>query len=123
MLGFIAAVIVSTGAINPACTVNDVCPKEDLVQKRPSDSYTNALKAKQIKERGLDASKVYEEDHFIPITLCGCPACPENLWPQPWDEARRKDKDEVRFHRDVCAGVMTLEQAQENIKTLWRIHD
>lgn len=30
-----------------------------------------------------------------------------------------KDRDELRLHREVCAGRMTLEQAQHEMVTTW----
>jgi hypothetical protein len=30
-----------------------------------------------------------------------------------------KDRDELRLHREVCSGRMTLEQAQHEMVTTW----
>lgn len=108
------------GVIDPTVTINQVCTPGYSASVRPSMSYTRKLKIKQMKAQGLQGTpSAYEEDHFIPLELGGSPKDPNNLWPQPWPEARLKDKDETRLHRAVCAGEMTLEQAQAEIRTLW----
>jgi hypothetical protein len=43
----------------------------------------------------------------------------KNLWLQAWPEAAIKDRDELRLHREVCAGRMTLEQAQHEMLAAW----
>jgi hypothetical protein len=43
------------------------------------------------------------------------PAAPLQNWP----EAAMKDRDELRLHREVCAGRMSLEQAQHEMVTTW----
>jgi hypothetical protein len=65
-----------------------------------------------------------EIDHLISRELGGADAI-ENLWPepfgtQPWN-AVRKDRLENRLHKDVCNGTITLEDAQREIRTDWRI--
>lgn len=119
----LAAVLLSTGAINPSCTPQLACTPNYTKSIRPSASYTNRLKARQMQEWGLpgDPSN-YEEDHYISLELCGCATCEDNLWPEPWPEARQKDKDETRLHRQMCKELVTLEQAQEQLKAKWKIH-
>lgn len=53
-----------------------------------------------------------EVDHLVPRELGGADSV-ANLWPQPWIEATKKDVEENRYHRDVCAGATTLEEAQQ----------
>lgn len=59
----------------------------------------------------------YVFDHLIPRDLGGADVI-ENLWPQPIAEAKRKDRDEVRLHRAVCATPprLRLETAQEAMR-------
>ncbi len=124
MIGLVLAVAISTGAVDPGCTVEQVCRDGYTKTVRPPPSYTNRLKASQLKAASMDGSgRLYEEDHFIPLELCGCPRCPENLWPQPWPEARKKDAEETRLHRAVCAGRLSLQAAQEQIRKDWKIHE
>jgi hypothetical protein len=54
-----------------------------------------------------------------PLGLGGHPTSPGNLWLQSWPEAALKDRDELRLHREVCAGRMTLEQAQHDMLKTW----
>lgn len=57
----------------------------------------------------------WELDHWIPRELGGADDV-RNLWPQPLAEARQKDRVENYLHRRVCAGTMTLEQAQRMVR-------
>jgi hypothetical protein len=56
---------------------------------------------------------------MIPLGLGGHPTSVNNLWLQPWTEAAMKERDESWLHREVCAGLMTLEQAQHEIVATW----
>lgn len=42
-----------------------------------------------------------ELDHLAPLSLSGA-TDQANLWPQPWDQARKKDVLENRLHPLVC---------------------
>lgn len=57
----------------------------------------------------------YETDHLISLELGGSND-PKNLWPQPWPEARRKDVVETHLKRQVCAGRLSLKQAQRLVR-------
>lgn len=62
-----------------------------------------------------------EIDHLISRELGGDDK-PENLWPQPYTQhpgAHEKDWLENRLHKEVCAGTITLANAQKQIKTDW----
>ena len=62
---------------------------------------------------------------MIPLELGGNPKDPRNLWPEPYDPsipdggARYKDKVENYLHIQVCAGNLTLDQAQQEIVNDW----
>ena len=63
----------------------------------------------------------YEVDHLIPRELGGADDV-ANLWPQPWtgaQNAHMKDRLENALHRQVCAGELSLEHAQEAIRSDW----
>ena len=62
--------------------------------------------------------KKYEFDHLIPRELGGADDI-LNLWPQPWAGARKKDVLENELHRHVCAGSLTLSEAQQMIQKDW----
>lgn len=65
-----------------------------------------------------------EIDHLISRELGGADVI-ANLWPQPYGgtpwNAVRKDRVENRLHREVCAGTMTLEDAQREIAADYRV--
>lgn len=90
---------------------------------RPSASYTNKLKAKQIKQFGLTgAISDYEEDHLISLEIGGNPTSEKNLWPQLWVgdyNAHMKDQLENSLKREVCTGKITLLQAQSEVSKDW----
>ena len=84
---------------------------------RPPVSYTNGLKKAWVPA-GHKVNE-FELDHFIPLVLGGDPKSPDNLWLEKWDDARIKDKMEVELHHEVCAGKITLQQAQQSIRS-WK---
>jgi hypothetical protein len=62
-----------------------------------------------------------EVDHLISLDLGGANAI-ENLWPQPFDgkwNAHVKDRLELRLHKEICDGKITMNQAQEGIRSNW----
>lgn len=104
------------GVTDPTCTVKDICTANYTASVRPPASYTNKLKKQQMKDMGLSGEPCeFEEDHRIALELCGSPRDPNNLVPQKWDRARKKDVMETRFKKAVCAGKMSLEEAQKLI--------
>jgi hypothetical protein len=67
------------------------------------------------------ARGAFEVDHLIPLELGGDNAI-ENLWAEPASPKpgfHEKDKVENYLHKQVCSGVMTLEDAQKAIATDW----
>jgi hypothetical protein len=60
----------------------------------------------------------YELDHLIPRELAGADVI-KNLFPQPIKQARLKDRLENAYRRDVCAGRLTLADAQERMRANW----
>ena len=120
------------GAVNQDITQENVrdtiCnPRWSTKSIRPPASYTHQLKIEQIRAYAYADSMLrdYEEDHFIPLELGGNPTDPKNLWPEPFDTsvpdggAQFKDKVEHYLHAQVCAGSLTLEQAQREITDDW----
>lgn len=116
------------GAINPDVTQDNIdstiCVKGWTKTIRPPEAYTNALKLKQLRNKGaVDMDpKDWEEDHLVSLEIGGHPSDPRNLWPEayagPWG-ARVKDKIENRLHREVCARRLSLRDAQEMISHDW----
>jgi len=101
-----------------------ICSDDYLAKARPSDSYVERLKARQIgRYKYPDATpSAYEEDHLVPIELGGDPDAPSNMWPQaysPAPGASEKDRVEAYLHDEVCAGHMTLAAAQQALLNDW----
>jgi len=87
---------------------------------RPPQSYTENLKRKQMKQYGYtDSLAQHEEDHLIPLELAGSPTDPRNLWPEPDASPNPKDQVENELKRRVCAGQISLYQAQRRIAKDW----
>jgi hypothetical protein len=110
------------GAVDPhvtQATIHDtICQRGYTARVRPSRKVTDAIKRRLAN--GLPGSpQDYELDHLIPLGLGGHPTSPNNFWLQSWTEATIKDRDELRLHREVCMGRMTLEQAQREMVTKW----
>jgi hypothetical protein len=59
-----------------------------------------------------------EFDHLISLEIGGSND-PKNLWPQPIAQARVKDRLENYLHDQVCAGKMSLKEAQDGIARDW----
>jgi len=103
---------------------------EDLVQPGAPLNGARLMVENELAESHIDpnapgspgpSGAQYEIDHFIPLELGGSND-PENLWPQsyviPWG-AHVKDALENKLHRMVCAGQISLTNAQAAIKTNW----
>jgi len=115
------------GVINPNVTQDNIqktiCVSGWTKTIRPTVSYTNKLKAQQMKDLGLTGNpRDYEEDHLISLELGGHPSDPKNLWPQAWNGdwgAHKKDVIETKLKTLVCKGTITLKEAQDAISTDW----
>jgi hypothetical protein len=68
--------------------------------------------AKQHPGHGLEE---YELDHIVPLILGGSNDR-SNLQLQPWDEARRKDADEIAVYELFREGALTCQEAQETMR-------
>ena len=116
------------GWTNPDVTPDNIkqtiCKSGWTKTIRPKVNYTNQLKRQQIVEYGLKDKnlKHYEEDHLISLQLGGHPTDPRNLWPEAYAGkcgARVKDVIETKLKRLVCAGELSLWDAQYLIKSNW----
>jgi hypothetical protein len=88
---------------------------------RPASSFTNGVKAPLVNRADLDPSMAsdYELDHIIPLALGGHPRKLDNLELQPRDEAKQKDRIEVKLQCLVCSGQVALADAQREIVDDW----
>lgn len=82
---------------------------------------TEGQKNKVFKQYGIERSGEYEVDHLISLELGGSND-DRNLWPQSYRgywNARIKDIVENRLHYLVCAGKVSLQDAQYDISNNW----
>jgi hypothetical protein len=105
------------GVLNPdvtQATINStICVRGWTKTIRPPTSYTNDLKEKQMREYGIGGSlSDYQEDHLISLELGGHPTDPRNLWPEPYPRASEVDSIENELNDKVCAGELSLDEAQ-----------
>jgi hypothetical protein len=111
------------GVVNPAVTqatlAVTVCRKGWTRTVRPPTEYTNDLKRRQMRARGLRGPpSAYQEDHLISLELGGNPTDPRNLWPEPYPRAAEVDRIENELNAKLCAGALTLAQAQHEESAL-----
>jgi hypothetical protein len=114
---------VTPGVLNAAVTqatiAATICRRGWTRTIRPPVDYTNALKRRQLRLFGLRGPpSAYQEDHLISLELGGSPADPRNLWPEPYPRARAVDRIENELNRRVCAGSLTLAEAQRRESAL-----
>jgi hypothetical protein len=122
------------GALNTDVTQANIdvtiCKSGWTATIRPPTSYTNALKVTQIAQYGYADKTLasYEEDHLISLELGGNPTDPRNLWPEPYTialpdgrsvGAHVKDAFETKLKNQVCAGTLTLAEAQAEVGIHW----
>jgi hypothetical protein len=100
-----------------------ICVSGYTTTIRPPTSYTDPLKVQQMSQYGFTGTTAdYEEDHLIPLEVGGDPRDAHNLWPEPYNlahGAHQKDTVENYLHSLVCAGRMTLSEAQREVATNW----
>lgn len=68
-----------------------------------------------------DGASGCEVDHLISLELGGSNE-QTNLWPQPYDDAcnaHEKDALENRLHKLICNGTITIDEAQQAIRSNW----
>jgi hypothetical protein len=121
--GVVADPARTPGVLNPdvtqATVADTICVKGWTRTVRPPTDYTNALKLRQMRayrETGLPSA--YQEDHLISLELGGHPTDPRNLWPEPYPRASQVDQLENDLNAKVCAGSLTLAEAQEQESAL-----
>jgi hypothetical protein len=105
------------GVLNPAVSQatirSTICRSGWTRTVRPPVSYTNPLKQRGLAQYHLRGPpSAFQEDHLISLELGGSPADPRNLWPEPYPRAAAVDRIENDLNRRVCAGSLTLADAQ-----------
>lgn len=113
---------------NPALTPGDVVTGVTAAQvctpgySTSVRNVTSAEKAQVFRRYGIpDVAGKYEVDHFVSLELGGSNNV-TNLWPEPYTPApgaHQKDTVENYLHSQVCKGTMTLDAAQNSIRSDW----
>lgn len=110
--------------INQSNIQSTICTSGWSAASRPPVRYTNKVKLALMDEEGFHfvLPSEFELDHWIPIELGGNPTSWKNLtlqaWPGP-NGAHEKDKLENMLHREVCAGRVSLKDAQSCMAIDW----
>lgn len=122
-----------TPGVSTLITVKKLCSKR--FRTRDVRNVTKADRAKTFARYDLSGNddpscvpdahgRRCEIDHLISLELGGDNHF-LNYWPQPFGtqpwNAVRKDRVENRLHKEVCAGRISLDQAQYEIRTDYRI--
>lgn len=115
--GVLVITALTPGAIRPLTTAQ-VCAIRWGVDVR---HVTPAMKRHVFEAYRIPLSDrhLYVVDHLISREIAGADVV-RNLWPQPIAEAKVKDRLENRLRALTCAGAITLEVAQQAIRTDWR---
>lgn len=113
----VASAVRTPGVLNPDVTQanirSTVCRRGWTATIRPPESYTEALKRKQMRQYGeTGPMSGYQEDHLISLEMGGNPTDPRNLWPEPYPRAAQMDQIENQLNSEICDGQLTLAQAQ-----------
>ena len=118
------------GAVNPQVTQADIgstiCLSGWTATVRPPEGVTGPEKAGSALAYGYTGPfSTGEYDHLIPLELGGDPNDTANLWVEPNEDPaaasthNTKDDLEARLRDLVCAGSLTLADAQAAIATDW----
>jgi hypothetical protein len=118
------------GAISPEVTQSNIgstiCSSGYTSSIRPPESITEPEKEANAVSYGYTGSfSTAEYDHLIPLELGGDPNAPQNLWVEPNDNPNamsvNNSKDELEnvLNDMVCAGQITLFNAQFAISSNW----
>ena len=125
-----------SGALNSDVTQasigTTICSPGWTKTVRPSGSFTTPIKRRLLSSQELPGYLAdYELDHLVSLALGGAPRDLANLWMQPYEHkgarfapdgrgSESKDTVESTLNRDVCAGRLTLAEAQRRIAADWR---
>ena len=105
---------------DPPPTLGELCtPGYTRTVRPPRPTPTPSSAASWPTSGTPTGTTHYEEDHLVPLSIGGAPRDERNLWPQPWPEARDKDREEDALHIGVCTHRMSLAEAQRKIVADW----
>lgn len=97
-----------------------ICHKGWAASVRPPEAETNKIKTVAMSAYGVPATlrNTARLDHLIPLELGGSND-ESNLWIQDQNSSDSKDRVENDLHAAVCAGTVTLADAQQAIASNW----
>jgi hypothetical protein len=111
------------GAVRAGVSLATICGYGYSRSVRPPESYTEALKFRQMRAYDLTGpASAYEEDHLVPLSIGGAPWDPANLWPEPrtgTNNAEEKDQLETWVARMACSHRIPLAVLQHDMATNW----
>ena len=89
---------------------------------RPPANVTNTIKYEMLRAWGYSADAIHDFilDHKIPLSLGGAPNDLRNFTLQTEETSKDKDRVELCLSRTVCAGKISLAQAQKEIWMNWK---
>lgn len=102
------------GAIRTTSRSN-ICGQGTVYLRQDAGELRSAI----AKRYALPTTKGYEVDHLIPLGIGGANVV-ENLWPQPWPEAHKKDRLEWHMRDMICRNGADAATLQQAIRTDWR---
>lgn len=100
-------------------SVVEVCAHRAATYSEINRQTSLALKNWVAREYGVASRRGYEIDHLVPLCSGGADVA-TNLWPQPINQARVKDRIEAATCRAVCEGRVPLALAQTWFMGDWR---
>lgn len=114
VLALVAPLHGATPGVAREITLKELCATK---WGRDARHVTPAMRHQVFAAYGIPYSHhaQYELDHLIPRELGGADDV-RNLWPELWADAHRKDHEENRLHQAVCAGTVTLADAQDQMR-------
>jgi hypothetical protein len=111
------------GSLDPRITQADIrstiCRHGWTAAVRPPAAVTDSAKYRvAYPAYGIPAGTAAELDHLVPLELGGSNDI-SNLWPEVGRVPNAKDPVENDLRADVCAGELTLAQAQLAVAADW----
>ena len=92
--------------------LEDVCNKSTRLVRHTS----RGIKRHVMSAYGVLDKPGFVADHLVPLEVGG-EDVESNLWAQPLEQSRAKDRCEGRAHRLICRGKLRIEDAQLGFMT------
>ena len=98
------------GVIDKTLTAAYLCSHKTKLRRKATAKEKRSV----YESYGIPKIKrvLYRLDDLIPLSLGGVNTI-GNLWPQPLTQSLQKDRMENKLRKEVCAGNMSLQEAQQ----------